>query len=783
MDPLVPPASAPANSGYSFPDYVGAIGHVTQDYNSMADAQMGLTKGPHHAYDIAPVQKGKNPTIPAFQGGTVLEAGSGGPFGDHVVIQGDDGNKYTYGHLMERNVKPGDKVTAKQQIGLMGDTGNSTANHLHFQVNDAKGNALDPASLYAQASPTPMPAPTPVAPSGAAPIAPSPEAGSVPSKMPPFVMSPGTDTNFRTALNTVRTQLDSKGNQKVPDDALLNHFTSSLEGQFPGLSAGTLNFMRSQKWAPGEAATKMLNIWGYGDPIGNMGSQKALQQKTALATALNPSMIVNIPNQPDPNSPPPPQTQTGSVLGGFGSDISQPGIKGVGEGIAKTLGNIPSDIIQTGKDMGSAALQHLQGQGAFGMNMNDPAAMQQAIQTGNMSGMAENPTPLPQAISNAGQMIQQKFGTPDAAKQTLLDAAHGAIERPVSTAMSVLGAKDMVTGAAAPDYKQQELDAQRTSAVTQGKAVPASATDATVPTKSAKPNMLETQARKMVSEYIKPGAKELKIGKDPEGAILRNGISGTNAESFHANLSKAVDGFGASIEPTVAEAAKTTPVIQDFTPDIVTPIDEAIKKALGSGKGKIVNKPLYNALQELKTNYTSEFAPGEDGTLQPVGTKDLKGNQLDNLNIKRAVGKDMVWTGDKSIDEPLNQVKWKILDNLRNRLNKSVPQVANLNNDYSDLEAAQRAMERRMPVMKRNALGLGRTVRAIGLGVGTTLTTGNPVLGLGAAAGELGIEGIGHSALGKIGGANALYNLSQGGDQVGSLANQAVLQTRANKKK
>ena len=44
----------------------------------------------------------------------------------------------TYWHLAERHVSLGDWVLAWHDLGLVGDTGNSTAPHLHLQVNRGK---------------------------------------------------------------------------------------------------------------------------------------------------------------------------------------------------------------------------------------------------------------------------------------------------------------------------------------------------------------------------------------------------------------------------------------------------------------------------------------------------------------------------------------------------------------------------------------------------------------------------------------------------------------------
>ena len=55
-----------------------------------------------------------------------------------------------YGHMSARYVNDGDVVTRGQKIGAVGSTGNSTGNHLHFEL-DVNGSPtslrqyLDPA--------------------------------------------------------------------------------------------------------------------------------------------------------------------------------------------------------------------------------------------------------------------------------------------------------------------------------------------------------------------------------------------------------------------------------------------------------------------------------------------------------------------------------------------------------------------------------------------------------------------------------------------------------------
>ncbi|MCP9990464.1 M23 family metallopeptidase [Streptomyces albogriseolus] len=78
--------------------------------------------------------------------GTVVEAGWGGAYGNQVVIKMHDGTYTQYAHLSSIAVSAGQEVTAGQQIGLSGATGNVTGAHLHFEARMSAeyGSDLDP---------------------------------------------------------------------------------------------------------------------------------------------------------------------------------------------------------------------------------------------------------------------------------------------------------------------------------------------------------------------------------------------------------------------------------------------------------------------------------------------------------------------------------------------------------------------------------------------------------------------------------------------------------------
>lgn len=75
--------------------------------------------------------------IHAAAAGTVIIAKAGGwngGYGTYVVIQHSNGMQTLYGHMSALNVSAGEAVSKGEMIGKMGNTGDSTGVHLHFEV-------------------------------------------------------------------------------------------------------------------------------------------------------------------------------------------------------------------------------------------------------------------------------------------------------------------------------------------------------------------------------------------------------------------------------------------------------------------------------------------------------------------------------------------------------------------------------------------------------------------------------------------------------------------------
>ncbi|MFE7389232.1 peptidoglycan DD-metalloendopeptidase family protein [Streptomyces sp. NPDC057582] len=134
-------AGQSTNSGYVHP----VPGNHTTAYRASGS---NWSSGSHTGIDF-PVATGTS--VKAITSGTVVTAGWGGAYGNQVVIKHADGHYSQYGHMSSLSVSAGQTVTAGQQVGLSGATGNATGPHLHFEIRTgpAYGSDIDPIAYLA----------------------------------------------------------------------------------------------------------------------------------------------------------------------------------------------------------------------------------------------------------------------------------------------------------------------------------------------------------------------------------------------------------------------------------------------------------------------------------------------------------------------------------------------------------------------------------------------------------------------------------------------------------
>jgi len=134
------PGTAALATGPTTPEYwpLHDAGFITRGL--IADSSADET---HPGVDVA-VAVGT--PVRASGGGTVLQAGEDADYGKFVLLQHPDDYQTMYGHLSRVLVSRGRPVQPGEVIGLSGNSGRSTAPHLHFEIRKS-GRSVDPLGI------------------------------------------------------------------------------------------------------------------------------------------------------------------------------------------------------------------------------------------------------------------------------------------------------------------------------------------------------------------------------------------------------------------------------------------------------------------------------------------------------------------------------------------------------------------------------------------------------------------------------------------------------------
>lgn len=112
---------------------------------SATKTNKGYSSTNHDGIDIGGSVNGQ--AADSIGGGKVIAVGyDENGYGNYVEV--DHGNGYTslYGHLQKATVNQGDTISAGQQVGVIGSTGNSSGPHLHLRVHK-NGQPVDPRTV------------------------------------------------------------------------------------------------------------------------------------------------------------------------------------------------------------------------------------------------------------------------------------------------------------------------------------------------------------------------------------------------------------------------------------------------------------------------------------------------------------------------------------------------------------------------------------------------------------------------------------------------------------
>lgn len=212
--------------------------------------------------------------------------------------------------------------------------------------------------------------------------------------------------------------------------------------------------------------------------------------------------------------------------------------------------------------------------------------------------------------------------------------------------------------------------------------------------------LTEKIPERLMNQLMRPAAADVKFGKNPARAILQEKITGGSLPEMGDKVYEKIQSVGKEIDKTLqkpANAAKQVDVAKSLKP-----IDDAMVKATQDG-----DRGLYVRLAELKQqltmNWKAAVTKAGNQTIQPSGPRNLQMSPYDATLFKRVVGDSTRWTGNDPFEDRLNAVKGEIYVNIKEQVNQAVPEVAPLNERYSNLVGAGKAIERRIPIAERNA--------------------------------------------------------------------------------
>lgn len=129
-----------SEAGFKWPSYATVL---TSLFGSRIHPITGKPNN-HTGVDIA-ARGGSN--ILAAKSGIVLISAYNSSYGNYVVVDHGGGQTTLYAHMSKRLVSEKQSVKQGQTLGLVGSTGSSTGNHLHFEVR-VNGVRQDPLNYF-----------------------------------------------------------------------------------------------------------------------------------------------------------------------------------------------------------------------------------------------------------------------------------------------------------------------------------------------------------------------------------------------------------------------------------------------------------------------------------------------------------------------------------------------------------------------------------------------------------------------------------------------------------
>lgn len=138
-----------AKNGAMFQNPLSVVDRISSNFGPRSSPDVGGGRrgsSNHKGVDLA--ERGQaGYAVEAAAAGEVTFAGNKGGYGLTIEVTHPNGYKTQYSHLESLNAKVGDKIAAGTPVGKVGNTGKSSGPHLHFEVKDPTGKAVNPKSV------------------------------------------------------------------------------------------------------------------------------------------------------------------------------------------------------------------------------------------------------------------------------------------------------------------------------------------------------------------------------------------------------------------------------------------------------------------------------------------------------------------------------------------------------------------------------------------------------------------------------------------------------------
>ena len=211
---------------------------------------------------------------------------------------------------------------------------------------------------------------------------------------------------------------------------------------------------------------------------------------------------------------------------------------------------------------------------------------------------------------------------------------------------------------------------------------------------------------RIINSLIKPGKNAFSYGKNPGRGVAQEGITASSLDDLGTKVTARKQAVGQELEQTLANNPGSINVS-----DTLSVIDDAITDA---SKFPDTNAALITRLNTLKNDLSNRFGTAKSMTPAEAAA------------AKREIGQLAKWTGNASDDEVINATTQKVYGKINDQINDAVPDVADLNNRYGNLLAAEKAIQYRTQAQEKlNLLGLGDLITGLGVTAPAAIALGN----------------------------------------------------------